>query len=326
MRYALVFIAFVHGVCHLAGYASVQRAGNGRFLGLAWGVLALAFVTLAAGVLMRTTWWLKLVPVLVAVSILCCVMACPEAKFGVVANLLVLVLAGVAVRYPGDVPAVRHAGLEALWASTYGAGQRVRLRMHGEIKIGAWHPFVAEQVIDAERGMVWAGTVSMSGLPVVGADQVLDGKGEMGWKVFDLFTVARGEGADISRSAKGRLLGEAVAWLPAVMGAGAPGSIQVRALEAEAGMRRLEVSGFGETVELSIRRNGVHAITFQRWGNPDGGAHRYVDFGVVVEQERAFVGHTIPARIRAGWYYGTERFDREGEFFRATIDAAEYRP
>ncbi len=29
--------------------------------------------------------------------------------------------------------------------------------------------------------------------------------------------------------------------------------------------------------------------------------------------------------MRAGWYFGTERFEKDGEFFRVTIDSAGYR-
>jgi hypothetical protein len=45
----------------------------------------------------------------------------------------------------------------------------------------------------------------------------------------------------------------------------------------------------------------------------------------VTEEEPTFSGFTVPSRIRAGWYFGTERFERDGEFFRATVEEAEYR-
>ncbi|GBE74174.1 MAG: hypothetical protein ACK4YL_09535 [Microcystis sp.] len=51
----------------------------------------------------------------------------------------------------------------------------------------------------------------------------------------------------------------------------------------------------------------------------------YVDFGGIIEEEGTFCGYTIPTRLRIGWYFGTERFESEGEFFRVTIDDAIYR-
>jgi hypothetical protein len=50
-----------------------------------------------------------------------------------------------------------------------------------------------------------------------------------------------------------------------------------------------------------------------------------VDFGGILEEEGTFCGYTIPTRLRIGWYFGSERFESEGEFFRATIDDAIYR-
>jgi hypothetical protein len=29
--------------------------------------------------------------------------------------------------------------------------------------------------------------------------------------------------------------------------------------------------------------------------------------------------------VRLGWWFGTERFEREGEFFRATVDDVEWK-
>jgi hypothetical protein len=266
-----------------------------------WRLIPLGFAANWLGPGVR---WLQALPLLVVVSIVFCFMAWDVARFGVVANLIVLGLGCLLVLYPGATPAVSNPLIESLWR---GEGEaRVRLRMHGEIKIGGWHPFVAEQVIDAKRGMVWAGTVSMYGLPVVGTDQVIDGVSKMSWKLFGLVPVAEAEGEDVSRSALGRLAGEMTAWLPGVM----------------------QTPGMGEPTEVKVIRDAKGAVTaysFPRWGNPDGGAHRYVDFGVTVQEMKPFGGYVIPIRIRAAWYYGTDRFEREGEFFRAVVDAAEYR-
>jgi hypothetical protein len=38
-----------------------------------------------------------------------------------------------------------------------------------------------------------------------------------------------------------------------------------------------------------------------------------------------FARYTIPIRMRVGWYFGTDRFESEGEFFRVTIDDGVYR-
>ncbi len=43
-----------------------------------------------------------------------------------------------------------------------------------------------------------------------------------------------------------------------------------------------------------------------------------------MEAEHAFDGATIASRVRAGWWWGTDRQD-EGEFLRATITDAGFR-
>jgi hypothetical protein len=50
-----------------------------------------------------------------------------------------------------------------------------------------------------------------------------------------------------------------------------------------------------------------------------------VGFGAIVEEVGSFGGYTVPTRVRAGYYIGTDRFETDGEFFRANIDDATYR-
>jgi len=371
MRYLLVVFAVLHGICHLPGFAvnwrlmampellfrttilqgQVDLGETGiRVWGVIWLALAVAFAVLAVGVWSRASWWLLMAPVAVGFSALCCVLALPEARLGLAANLLLLALVCAAFRFPGGSPAVRHPGLERLWNSApAGSGAvfdpnavpeaglaylqhavapgtplaaAVRLRMHGEIKLGRWHPFHAEQVIIPGRGMIWAANVSMFGLPVLGADQVLDGAGRMDWKILDTVPVMHAEGPDTSRSGAGRLMGEMAAWLPSALCNGG-----AEWLTADSEHSRFRLAWFGEKTELTVvfsPEGGVSAFWFPRWGNPDGGKARYIDFGVVVEQERTFGGYTLPSRVRAGWYYGTDRF-AESDFFHATIDSAEFR-
>ena len=345
-----------HRTSILHGRLDLGDAGI-RAWGLVWLALSVAFGVLAVGIWSRSSWWLGALTAVVGVSTLCCLFALPEARLGLAANAIVFVLACAAVRFPDGPPAVGHSGLEDLWRSApAGSGAAfdpgtvpeagkpylaqaiapgtllaasVRLRMHGEIKLGSsWQPFQAEQVIVPRRGMIWAGTVSMFGIPVSGADQLLDGSGLLLWKLFDIVPVAHAEGTGTSRSGIGRLLGETAAWLPSVLCAAPVSGNRFEWTALDQHHIRLRLGAFGENVELTIELDGnghVRAFSFPRWGNPDGEQHRYVDFGVVVEEERTFGGYSLPTRIRAGWYYGTDRFAKEGEFFRATIDSAEFK-
>ena len=84
----------------------------------------------------------------------------------------------------------------------------------------------------------------------------------------------------------------------------------------------------GERAELDfiIEQTGrLKTVKLPRCGNPEGAEFHDVDFGAILDEEGTFCGYTIPTRLRVGWYFGTERFKSEGEFFRATIDDAIYR-
>jgi hypothetical protein len=198
----------------------------------------------------------------------------------------------------------------------------VRLRMHGEIKLKGWLPFKAEQVIDAKRGMIWNATVWMCGLPIHGWDRFLDGAGAMRWKLLGLFPVMTASGPDISRSAAGRVQAESV-WLPSIF---CGDNISWKADAPTSLSACIAVPKYPAQITFALGDTGqVETLSLPRWGNPDGKAFGYTDFGGITEEERTFDGYMIPSRLRIGWYFGTDRFESEGEFFRVTIDEAVYR-
>lgn len=199
----------------------------------------------------------------------------------------------------------------------------VRLRMHGEFHLNnEWCPFTAEQVNRWDGEFLWRATMHLHGLPIQGFDSLLDGKGEMKWKLFGLFPVAKGEGPDVTRSAVGRFAGEAI-WLPSLLC-----HEDIVWTAPDTSHAHASVSILGEKSELHLKLDETGRLTqirYPRWGNPEGGAFHYADFGGYIEEEGAFGGCTIPTRVRVGWYAGTERFDTEGEFIRVSIDEAIYR-
>ncbi|WP_228052554.1 DUF6920 family protein [Nodosilinea sp. LEGE 07298] len=198
----------------------------------------------------------------------------------------------------------------------------VRLHMHGNIKLDqTWHRFQGEEVIRWPRGMVWRATAWMRGLPVVGADRLVDGVSEVQWKLLGLFPVMQAAGNDVTRSAAGRVQGELV-WLPSVLCHPDVGWTQRNESQVQASFNAL-----GEPAHLTLTltpEGSLQQVKLSRWGNPEGGDHHYVDFGVIVEANGTFGGYTIPTKMRAGWFFGTDRFEPEGEFFRCTIDRASY--
>jgi len=199
----------------------------------------------------------------------------------------------------------------------------VRLEMEGQIRLkDKWLPFEAEQVIRWDRGLIWRARTRMGPLSIRGSDRFIDGQGAMRWKLLGLIPVMSADGPDISRSAAARLQAESM-WIPSVLlGEGA------RWREDEAGKARVTVAVPGHEAELSLEidQDGrLLQTAMRRWGNPDGGAFREMDFGGLALEESTFGGYTIPTRLRVGWHFGSARFEPEGEFWRATIRSATYR-
>ena len=204
----------------------------------------------------------------------------------------------------------------------------VRLKMHGEIKLKKWIPFKAEQVICWEHGLIWSATAWMNSfLPIVGSDRVIDGVGAMQWKLLGLFSVITENGADITRSAIGRLQSESLC-LPSVFCGDDISWTSTESSNLDSNLHSsFVVQDERAELDFTLDQTTGRLKTFKlpRWGNPDGTEFRYVDFGGTLEDDRTFCGYTIPTRLRIGWYFGSERFESEGEFFRATIDDAVYR-
>jgi hypothetical protein len=192
------------------------------------------------------------------------------------------------------------------------------LRMHGTIRLGAWRRFTATQVLAPPDGYIWAATARFLGLPVVGYDRLSSGTATMRWRLLGAIPVMHAEGPEIARSASGRLAAEIVLAPTAFRGAtwtagGLPDTV--------VGLWR--IGGDEQRVEVHVGVDGtVRGVLIERWGRPPGAPYGHYPFGVTVEAERIFGGITIPSRVRAGWWWGTDR-QEEGEFFRAEITGAE---
>ena len=72
--------------------------GGIKAIGLAWLVLSVLFVVAAAATLMRATWWPPFVYTAVGLSTALRVLGWPDARLGLIANAVVLLLLAVGVR------------------------------------------------------------------------------------------------------------------------------------------------------------------------------------------------------------------------------------
>jgi hypothetical protein len=198
--------------------------------------------------------------------------------------------------------------------------QTVELSMRGEIRLGAWRPFTARQVLSPPRGFIWAATARFLGIPVTGFDRLSSGSGQMHWRLGGFLPVVSAAGPDVTRSAAGRLAGEMVLVPTAFPAADwTPGSDGDRVVVT------WRIEGQDESAELHIGPDGrLLGVLMQRWGNPDGMPFGRYPFGVAIQAEQIHAGVTIGSELRAGWWWGTDR-QAEGEFFRARISRATFR-
>ncbi|HTI35114.1 MAG TPA: DUF6544 family protein [Miltoncostaea sp.] len=196
--------------------------------------------------------------------------------------------------------------------------RHAELRMHGEILVGRWRPFRAHQVLDPGDGFTWAATAGRGPLAIRGWDRYIDGAGAMRWTVLGI-PVMRASGADVSRSAAGRLAGETVL---------SPAFARDPRVRWEGGdddhaTFRVRVGSWDHEVTLTVdARGGLVAVDMPRWGDPRGEGYAMHGFHVACAGAVTHMGITIPGAMRAGWR------DPDGgvrEFFRATIDAATFR-
>lgn len=186
----------------------------------------------------------------------------------------------------------------------------VRLRMQGTMRPtpgGSPIDLTADEVLAPRRGFVWTARARMVGVPVRVRDHYAENDGGIRVRLLGLvplpFSGGRG---DVTRSSRGRLVGEAV-WCPtALVGP----EVRWEAVDADRARFTLRVDGEAVTATLRVAADGaLREVALDRWG--DVGVDRFqpLPYGFAIEDEGSFDGVTIPTRLHGGWWYGTERYD-----------------
>lgn len=200
----------------------------------------------------------------------------------------------------------------------------VTLTMRGTLRLspgGDALPMRAEQVLAPPAGFIWRARVGRGAMRFRGFDRYGGGEGAMRWWMLGLVPIVRADGTDVTRSAAGRLGGEAILVPSALLPS--RGAVW-EAVDDGAARVRLMVDGEPVTTALQIAPDGrlLHA-SLMRWRDDAGnGAPGYVRFDVELSGERTSGGYTVPVHLRAGWRLGEPD---EFPFLDATLDSAEYR-
>ena len=119
MRIVLAVLMAGHGIAHLPGFLvnwqlrsfpempyrttifgtslDVGEAGI-KVIGALWLAAGVAFIVLAGATLTRGTWWIPLAYALIALSTVLCLAGWPDARLGLGANGVILLLVVIGVR------------------------------------------------------------------------------------------------------------------------------------------------------------------------------------------------------------------------------------
>jgi uncharacterized protein DUF6544 len=192
---------------------------------------------------------------------------------------------------------------------------RMRVRMRGRVRAGAWLPFSAEQVCD-DRSFEWLARVRLGPLTLLRVtDSFADGLGHTEGRLFGAVRLFGASDEDTARSAAGRAALEAVVFAP-----GAARAADWTALSDHELLARFDLPPERPEVHVRIDAEGaLRSITAARWGNPGGDGFDYVPCGCDVHAERRFGDLVIPSRLTVSWWHGTPRAQ---PFFEADVDSA----
>ncbi len=232
MKIILTLILVFHGLIHFMGFAKAYDMGNianftkhiSKPMGLLWLLTGLLLIVSGILYFMRKETWPMLAIIAVVLSQVLIFMVWKDAKFGTIANVIILMV-GISAygHYQFDkivrtestqllqniqvknLPVISNEAIGHLpeivqkWMRNSGVIGRekivtVRLMQKGEMKTkpeGKWMPFTATQYFDVENpAFVWSTEVDfMPMVNMVGRDKFINGEGAMLIKLANIIPV-----------------------------------------------------------------------------------------------------------------------------------------
>ena len=256
MKFVFSFILIIHGLIHLLGYAkafyitnsSSQVLGVSKPIGSIWLVTFIMFIVATMQYLTNKKWfYVAFVAVLVSQVLI--LLAWKEAKFGTIANIIILIVSISAYATncfntmveSESKQILQNIKLESLpiisendiahlpkivqkWITNSGVigiekVNTVRLKQVGKMRTnpnGNWMSFEATQYFNVENpAFIWNAKVdAMLGIKMLGRDELQNGKGKMLIKLGGVIPVVNeSENSKINSGAMIRYLAE-ICWFP----------------------------------------------------------------------------------------------------------------
>lgn len=201
--------------------------------------------------------------------------------------------------------------------------RRAEISFHGSVRLKPgwpWMSFRGRETIEADRAFHVSARASLGPLLATTRDEYDQGIAIAQVRLFGLIPVVNRHGADLARSDRGRLVVEST-WLPSSF------LPQFGACWSEEGgdLTQLTMPIDHEDVraKMLIEPDGMlRELCLERWSDlADEGSYTWIPFAAHMKEERTFGDYTVPSRLHASWWPGT---DREFEFFRAEVDTIHY--
>jgi hypothetical protein len=193
---------------------------------------------------------------------------------------------------------------------------RMRLQMTGRVKVGFWLPFTAHQDCDGSS-FTWRAQVPRHAPFLTVTDSYDSGRAAIDGRLLGVLRMFHSDDQNIVRSAAARAATEGI-FAPAGL---LPSPTRIWHAESDNEITvDLPLAPERPALHVTIDSDGaVQSVNLQRWGNAGARAFGYLPFGGDILAEKRFGDLVLPARLRVGWWHGTERFS---PFFEAEIISA----
>ncbi len=259
MKITFTLLLLLHGLIHTMGFITAFQLAKfdqlthqiSKPVGLLWSLTTILFLFAAIAYILGKEFWPIAALIAVVISQLLIIFFWKDAKFGTLANIIILIASITSyghfqfknrvqaevseifeTQVHKEVKSGANKSIEDLppiiqkWIETSGISSRprittVRLKQKGEMKTklnGNWMLFTAEQYFNIpDPAFLWSTKVNV--MPLIymdGRDKLKNGKGEMLIKLLSLFPVVNeGNNEKIDSGSMQRYLAE-MCWFPSM--------------------------------------------------------------------------------------------------------------
>lgn len=341
MKYIFSIIIFLHAAIHLMGFVKgfklvqIQSLSSeiSAITAIFWFVAFSLFVISAIGFLFERNFWLVFAVFAVVISSVLIISAWSDAKFGMIPNVIILVMVLISLSTCSMNKMITRETHEILsgidssasniindtdvkelpdpvykWIQNTGMigkpviqSAYIKQKALMKMKPGQkeWSPAEAEQYTAMDvPAFIW--TVNMNITPLIkikGRDKFVDGKGEMLIKMNSLINVVNEKGERMDEGTIQRYLGELV-WYPSLALSPYIAWEAIDNYTAKATMNYKGTTGSG-TFYFDEKGVFIKFVTLRFKGN-EADAKRY-PWILTVEDYTVFEGIKVPSKMKATW-------------------------